>query len=154
MSAMRGKVFCDSNVFLYSIDDLSDASKRNRCGDWLDRLTASRLATCNLQVVNEVTNVLLKKRRKLPTQQVFDYADTIAPIGDLPLDQTTITAARALHSKFGYSWWDCLLLASALELGCSHFLSEDLQDGHQIGGLTIINPFLHAPETILGSYQD
>jgi predicted nucleic acid-binding protein len=40
------------------------------------------------------------------------------------------------------------LLASALELGCSHFLSEDLQDGQQIGDPTIINPFLHAPEDI------
>jgi predicted nucleic acid-binding protein len=47
-----------------------------------------------------------------------------------------------------------LLLASALELGCSHFLPEDLQDGQQIGGLTIINPFLHAPEAILGLPQD
>ena len=46
-------------------------------------------------------------------------------------------------------WWDCLLLASALELGCTHFLSEDLQDGQVIEGLTIVNPFAHTPEEIL-----
>jgi predicted nucleic acid-binding protein len=46
------------------------------------------------------------------------------------------------------------LLASALELGCSHFLSEDLQDGQQIGDLTIINPFLHAPKNIFRPEQD
>ena len=44
--------------------------------------------------------------------------------------------------------------ASAIELGCSHFLSEDLQDGHVIGGLTVINPFLHAPDTLFGPVQD
>jgi predicted nucleic acid-binding protein len=50
-----------------------------------------------------------------------------------------------------YSWWDCLLLASALDLGCTHFLSDDLQDGHQIAGLTIIDPFAHTPQQILAS---
>jgi predicted nucleic acid-binding protein len=49
---------------------------------------------------------------------------------------------------------DELCHQTRVKLGCSHFLSEDLQDGQQIGGLTIINPFLQAPETILGLPQD
>jgi predicted nucleic acid-binding protein len=45
---------------------------------------------------------------------------------------------------------------SALELGCTHFLSEDLQDGQRIedsGGksLTILSPFAHSPEQFFSS---
>jgi predicted nucleic acid-binding protein len=43
------------------------------------------------------------------------------------------------------------LLASAIELGCTHYLSEDLQDGQVIDGLTIVDPFAHSPEQILTS---
>jgi predicted nucleic acid-binding protein len=50
-----------------------------------------------------------------------------------------------------FSWWDCLLLASAIELGCTHFLSEDLKDGQTIEGLTILSPFAHTPDQILVS---
>jgi predicted nucleic acid-binding protein len=39
----------------------------------------------------------------------------------------------------------------AAQLGCTHFLTEDLQDGHQIAGLTIVDPFAHTPEEILAS---
>ena len=48
---------------------------------------------------------------------------------------------------------DCLLLACALELGRTHFLSEDLQDGRMVedGGksLTLVSPFAHSPQHIL-----
>jgi predicted nucleic acid-binding protein len=64
--------------------------------------------------------------------------------------------ARNVFAAYRYSWWDCLLLASAIELGCMHFLSEDLQDGEQIvaqgrRGLTIVDPFAHSPDHILVS---
>jgi predicted nucleic acid-binding protein len=60
-----------------------------------------------------------------------------------------VERARRLVERTGYSWWDCLLLASAIELGCTHFLSEDLQDGRSLQGLTILSPFAHSPREIL-----
>jgi predicted nucleic acid-binding protein len=62
-----------------------------------------------------------------------------------------VDEARRLHLRYRYSWWDCLLLASAIELGCTHFLSEDLHNGQAIEGLTIIDPFAHSPDQILSS---
>jgi len=58
------------------------------------------------------------------------------------------TRYSARASRF--SWRDCLLLGSAVQLGCSHFLSEDLHDGQQFGGVTVVNPFVHDPAEILG----
>jgi predicted nucleic acid-binding protein len=150
---LAGSVFFDSNVLLYA-RDRSDAAKLHAAEIWLSEITLRESATTNLQVLNEVSNVLFKKRKDLSAEEVFSIVDDFAVLGASPVTWHEVLTARSIRTDTGYSWWDCLLLASALELGCSHFLSEDLQDGLEIGGLTIINPFLHAPEEILGPVQE
>ncbi|MBV8802903.1 MAG: PIN domain-containing protein [Gammaproteobacteria bacterium] len=49
--------------------------------------------------------------------------------------------ALALAKRTGYSFYDSLILASALAGNCKEIYTEDLQDNHFIAGLTIINPF-------------
>ena len=149
---LAGSVFFDSNVLLCAHDRL-DAAKRDAAENWLNEISLRESATTNLQVLNEVSNVLFKKRKDFSAAQVFSIVDDFAALGASPLTWLEVANARAIRADTGYSWWDCLLLASALELGCSHFLSEDLQDGQVIGGLAIINPFTHAPEEILGPPQ-
>ena len=149
---LAGSVFFDSNVLLYAHDRL-DAAKLRAAEHWLNEISLRESAKTNLQVLNEISNVLFKKRKDLSAAQVFSIVDDFAALGASPLTWLEVASARAIRVDTGYSWWDCLLLASAIELGCSHFLSEDLQDGQQIGGLMIVNPFLHAPETILGPSQ-
>ena len=100
-------------------------------------------------MINELTYVLFKKRWFPSDKDTFYAVDQIAAWGDSPISSQTVVVARSLHLRFRYSWWECLLLASALELGCTHFLSEDLQDGQAIQGLTIVDPFAHTPEQIL-----
>jgi predicted nucleic acid-binding protein len=34
--------------------------------------------------------------------------------------------------------------------GCSYLLTEDLQDGQDLDGLVVLNPFIHAPDTVKG----
>jgi predicted nucleic acid-binding protein len=64
----------------------------------------------------------------------------------LPLWRVMPSAAlyiRALNlqSRFSFSFYDSLIVAAALECSCTRLLTEDLQDGQQIDGLTIENPF-------------
>jgi predicted nucleic acid-binding protein len=42
----------------------------------------------------------------------------------------------------GFSFYDALIVSSAIEAGCDTLYSEDMQHGRSIGGLTIINPFI------------
>lgn len=140
---MSGKVFIDSNTLLYSIES-QDAAKARRAGEWLEYLIQSNRGVTNLQVLNEITNVLLRRRVMAP-EQVFQVVDSFGPFGITPISLETVAAARLIRLRTQYQWWDCILLASAIELGCSGFLSEDLQDGHSIPGLTIISPFRHTP---------
>jgi predicted nucleic acid-binding protein len=148
MNAMRaGKVFIDTNVILY-IHDAKNKEKADIATMWLRYVVKNGDPTVNLQSLNEVANALTKKRWFASPDKVFDIVDGLSEFGCTQVGWQEIMLARKLHTSLGYSWWDCLLLASALELGCSHFLSEDLQDGQRIGELTVINPFLHLPEDI------
>ena len=141
------KLFADTNVVFYSRDDAVD-ERIELSRKWIDQAAIRNALSINLQVLNELASILFKKRKQLTGKEVFAAIDDLSAFGCEPISMGTVTAARNIRLASGYSWWDCLLLASAIELGCSHFLSEDLQDGQEVGGMTIINPFLHAPETV------
>lgn len=136
--------FIDTNLLIYA-HNLEDEAKERRAKEWLLSLARFGVGRVNLQVLNEFTNVMLR-RRWLPTEQaVFDVADRYAVLGNSPVTDVEVASARLILRRYRFSWWDSLLLASALELGCTHFLSEDLQDGQVIAGLTIVDPFAHSP---------
>ncbi len=50
-------------------------------------------------------------------------------------------ATIALQRRLKISWWDALIVQSALELGCTRLWTEDLTHGQRIGHLTVLNPF-------------
>ena len=59
----------------------------------------------------------------------------------LPVMTETISQALALAQKYQYSYYDSLILASALSAGCSTLFNEDMQYGQVIeNSLTIDNP--------------
>lgn len=145
---MQGNnVFIDSNVLLYA-RDVELSAKAGISNAWLRETVWRGVACANLQVLNEVTQVMLRKRRDLTQDEVFAAVDELSFLGSSPITMSSVHAARKIRSETLYSWWDCLLLACALELGCKYFLSEDLQDGQDIEGLTIVNPFAHSPDQI------
>jgi predicted nucleic acid-binding protein len=148
---MRGvRVFLDSNVLLYGKDRQS-GPKTGVANHWLRSCVYLGAACTNLQVLNEVTHVMLRKREDLAVEEIFAAIDELSFLGRSPISEPIVARARQLRIGTNYSWWDCLLLASALELNCTHFLSEDLQDGQAVDGLTIVDPFAHTPEHILST---
>jgi predicted nucleic acid-binding protein len=52
-----------------------------------------------------------------------------------------ILKAIRLLRRYKTSWWDALVINSAIELGCSVLWSEDLNDGQRFGTLTVRSPF-------------
>jgi predicted nucleic acid-binding protein len=139
---MNARTFIDSNVLLYAAEE--DSDKSGRAAEWLRHLLRSGTGVTNLQVLNEVTNVLIKRSGWRP-EAVFSTIDGYAHFGTDALNRETVAAARLLRFEHNYAWWDCLLLASAIELQCRYFLTEDMQHGHSVRGLTLVNPFLHSP---------
>jgi predicted nucleic acid-binding protein len=144
------KMFMDTNILLY-VHDRDGGEKSTRVLRWLHALALRQIACINMQVLNELTFVMLRKKWFSSVDETFKAVDVFAEFGTTPLTAETAASARDIHIRYRYAWWDCLLLASAINLGCSHFLSEDLKDGQTIQGLTIVSPFAHTPEQILGS---
>ena len=56
-------------------------------------------------------------------------------------DEQSMLAAIALRAKWQLSFCDFLILEAACRSGAITLYSEDLSNGQQVGGLTIVNPF-------------
>ncbi len=135
---LSGRDFLDTNVLVYafSSDDKAAVAERLLAGG----------CTVSVQTLNEFVNV---SRRKL-SRDWAEIEETVAIVRRLcarvlPLDDATHAFALALASRSNLSFFDAVMLASAVQGGCSTFWSEDMEDGHRIEGtLTIRNPFLRA----------
>ena len=135
--------FLDSNVFIYLFDK-QDTRKQRVATEIVAAASQSPHATISHQVVQETLNAMLRLTALAPTQD--DAADFLANVL-LPLWRVAPTAglfssALGIHRRYQYSFYDSLIIAAALAAGCDRLLTEDLQHGQRIEGLTIHNPFL------------
>ncbi len=137
---MTGRVFVDTNILIYALDP-ADQIKRQISVDLLKTTIASRSLTLSPQSLNETYRVLVQRRRLMPVNAARAYIRTLAPWAIAPLDAKTTERAFAVEDETGYGWWDCLMLAAAMQADCRLFVSEDLQDGREVAGLRIANPF-------------
>jgi predicted nucleic acid-binding protein len=63
----------------------------------------------------------------------------VAPVHP-PIDEDLIDALDLVRDH-RLAFWDALMCATANRAGLNYLLSEDMQDGRRVGGLTIVNPF-------------
>jgi predicted nucleic acid-binding protein len=129
------KPFLDINILVYANANYPRKSAALAC-----------LATggiVSVQVLNEFANILRKKQRRSwndIAQALEDVRVLLDPPRPLTLDVhlSALTLARDRNLNL----YDALIIAAALEAGCTELLSEDLQHGCTINGLTVRNPFL------------
>ena len=96
----------------------------------------------SVQVLNEFAAVLRRKfslEWEVIAEAVADVRTALESVR--PIDVATHTEAVSLARTHGFSFYDSLIIASALEAGCDTLLTEDLQTGRRIEGLVIVNPF-------------
>ena len=129
-------IFLDTNIVLYALD----ADKTKRLVAWT-LLFAKPVIS--LQVLNECSNVLIRKRQQSAKETAITLEYLLAFIRLEPSDVATVRAAWRLQARYQFSYYDSLILAAALAAGCATLYSEDMQHGQIIEGrLTITNPFL------------
>jgi predicted nucleic acid-binding protein len=135
---MRDKAFLDTNILIYLYSE-SEEEKR----DTLCRILDNWVRVTSLQALNEASNVWFSKYR-WNGEKIFKHLDNVELIFSeiLPVSRNTTNIAISLKESYKYSYYDCLMLASALESGCSSILTEDMNNGQIINGvLKIVNPF-------------
>ena len=70
------------------------------------------------------------------------YLDVVlAPLCLVHTSIPLVERALAVRLRWGFSWFDALVVAGAMEAGCSVLYSEDLQHGQDLDGLRVVDPF-------------
>ena len=137
---MRVECFLDTNIFIYLFDN-TDARKRGVAEQLVqDRLRRNN-ACISHQVVQETLNVLVGKLHATQEQAAALLDHVLGPLWQVHPSQTLYRDALALKARYGYGFYDSLILAAALDAGCKVLYSEDLQHGQRIRDLRIENPF-------------
>ena len=130
------RAFIDSNIVLYALG--TETAKQQAAWRIL-----FQFPLISVQVLNECSNVLIKKRKIDKSLVRSTLQDILKFVSVEAIGMPTVETAWILLDRYRFSYFDRLILASALTANCQILYSEDLQHGQVIDGrLTIINPFL------------
>ena len=138
---MSDNAFVDSNIWLYAFFlRPGEEPLHERAKTLIDMPVRHVISD---QVIAEVSTNLLRKGNMAEEALVEIVTSFYARCRVVsPSQQTHLTASR-LRSRYQFSYWDSLIVASALEAGCLILYTEDMQDGLIVDGtLTIRNPLV------------
>jgi predicted nucleic acid-binding protein len=133
---MGDRAFFDSNILVYVVGQIDARTE-----------TAEALLAAGGVISVQVLNELAKVSRRKLGMSWGEIGETLAAIrilcpSPLPLTSDLHDAGLRIAEQYGYSVYDSLIVAAALEAECDLLYAEDLQDGQVIEGrLTIRNPF-------------
>jgi predicted nucleic acid-binding protein len=137
---MTDKVLLDTNlwVYFYSKDPLE---KHQRVEAILR--THPQSIQISTQVLGELFHVLTRKKFTSETDAVAIVSSLVNSFPILPIESATVMQAMEVKRKYGYTYWDSLVLATALLHNCSILYSEDMHHNQLINTtLRIVNPFV------------
>ena len=141
-------VFVDTNVLIYS-EDGRVPEKQAQALAWLRVLWQRRAGRLSNQVLNEFyTNVTRKIKPPMQPGDARAEVRRYQRWQPWAIDHPTVETAWSVESRFGFSYWDALIVASAQTLGCRYLLTEDMQHGQVLDSVQILNPFLVGPEIL------
>lgn len=125
----------DTNILVYAVSN-DERSER------VQALLAAPFLV-SVQALNEFANVAAKKL----AFPISDIRQTVSDFcllsrGIVPLSQPVHFAALDIAERYRLSFYDALMLAAARDAACPVCFSEDMQDGLDIDGVRIVNPFV------------
>jgi len=136
---MGARSFLDTNVLIYAIDR-ADPAKQDIALELIARHAKERSGVISTQVLQEFYSASTRKLGIAPLQarqhlrdfRVFDIVQVTPAIIEEGVDCSILQQV---------SFWDGLIAAAARTASASEILSEDLNDGQRLLGLTVRNPF-------------
>ena len=139
-----GTHFLDTNIFVYAFL-ASEPRKRAKAVELIEASLGSGHGCISYQVVQEFANVARKKfATRLSAGDCKAFIDAaMQPLNRVASSTALIHSALDLQDELKYSFYDCVMIAAALQSGSSTLYSEDLQHWQLVrGDLRIVNPFL------------
>lgn len=136
--------FIDTNIFIYLFDE-TDPFKRQRAENLVRRSLQDGTGCISYQVVQETMNVVTRKLGATPENARRLLDEVLIPLWQVNPTPSFYRRGLEVRSVYGFSFYDSLIVAAALEAGCERLYTEDLRHGQEIQQLTIQNPFAASP---------
>lgn len=141
------RIAVDTNVLVYA-EGFGDRTRVHEARGVLDRFPPGSLIV-PVQVLGEVFRVLVGKAKR-PASEAWSTVSNLRLVHHAyPTTVPAFERAIDLASTHGLQIWDAIVIAAAAEGGCRLLLSEDLQHGATLGGVTVIDPFRDPPHPLL-----
>jgi predicted nucleic acid-binding protein len=141
------RIGLDSNFLAYFAqvrNHADDTPKIAKAATLVDSLNTVADLVAPIQALGELFIVLVRGRRH-PSEaraMVRDLEENfICPGSNGHILRTALELVQDRRLQF----WDSMIIAASAEAGCTLLLSEDMQDGFAVAGLTIVNPFTASP---------
>jgi predicted nucleic acid-binding protein len=143
------RVFVDTNVFIYYLDT-TDAKKHAAAKLWLAELWQNRQGIISYQVLQEFYSVGTQKWPALGAEirakidDLFDWHPVV-------INRQIIEDSWEIQGRYRISFWDSLIVAAAKAASCQYLLTEDLQEGLELDGVVVVDPFRSKPHEIFSA---
>jgi predicted nucleic acid-binding protein len=135
------RTFVDTNVLIYA-HDIDAGRKHDVAKAVLRDLWAERAGVLSTQVLQEFyVNATRKLKKPLARPEARSVVETYAAWCVDGITPADVSAAFQIEDRARIGFWDALILAVAIRSGARRVLSEDLNAGQAVAGLTIHNPF-------------
>jgi predicted nucleic acid-binding protein len=141
------KVALDTNILMYA-EGIDTVEKRDIAVGVISEIPRLN-AVIPLQALGEAFNVLMRKGKRSRSEARATVLGWLDIYTTVPTTPEVLAAAIDLATEHRLTIWDAVILAASSHAGCRILLTEDLQDGFQWGGITIINPFASPRHPIL-----
>ena len=132
--------FFDTNVLVYAFDR-GEPEKRSVSQKLIDEHLIRGDGMLSVQVLREFYSVSRRESHPLSVEEAVEAVSYFATFTAGPEDVETVLGAIRISQEYMISFWDALIVESALVGGADRLLTEDLQHGQEIEGLRIENPF-------------
>ncbi len=139
---MSAKYFIDTNIFVYSFDNRQQY-KKERASALIQEALKTGTGMISTQVIQEFLNVATQKFAvPMKIEDAKGYTRLVLnPLCQVYPDLALYESCLELQVETRYAFYDTLILAAALRGGCDILYSEDLQDGQEVRGVKLVNPF-------------
>jgi predicted nucleic acid-binding protein len=131
--------FIDTNILIYAED--GGAGRKHRIAvDLVARLAGQGPGALSIQVLSEYYSAATRKLRMTSEEA----EETIRDLSCWKIHRPAhadLLKAIGLQRRYKISWWDAMILNSAMESGAEILWSEDFGDGQRFGGIVVRNPF-------------
>jgi predicted nucleic acid-binding protein len=132
--------FVDTNVLLYAISrDATEEDKTNRAS----HILAERDLALSVQVLQEfyVQATRASRPDAIGHRQAVQLIESFRRFPVQDVTSGIMMAALGARQRFQLSYWDAAIIEAARAMGCTHVLSEDLNDRQDYEGVQVTNPF-------------